>query len=401
MSDIRTCLPFWEGFRVADLRVDASAVHIALEPDPMADLRCSSCQRSDLPIHEYCRRKIRDLPMLGTPVLLEVTLRRVACPDCGSRMEAVSWLDRHARLTRRLAEAASALCARMATAHVAELFDLHWSTVRALDCRRLEAAVAAMPQAEPRRLVMDEFAIYKGHRYATVVLDDETGRVLWMGLGRSRAAVRPFFEALGAQGCARIEAVAMDMNTAFDLEVRRHCPNARVVYDLFHVIAKYGREVISRVRVDAANQLRHDKPARRVVKQAHWLLLRNPANVKTPIQQVRLDEVLAANQSLMTVYVMKEQLKTLWTSSTPRAWRAAWKQWMAHASESNIPPLMQFARRLRGYWRGILSRVRWPMHTGRLEGVNNKIKVLKRMAYGYRDSDYFFLKVKAAFPGNA
>lgn len=193
----------------------------------------------------------------------------------------------------------------------------------------------------------------------------------------------------------------MDMNTAFDLEVRRHCPNARVVYDLFHVIAKYGREVISRVRVDAANQLRHDKPARRVVKQAHWLLLRNPANVKTPIQQVRLDEVLAANQSLMTVYVMKEQLKTLWTSSTPRAWRAAWKQWMAHASESNIPPLMQFARRLRGYWRGILSRVRWPMHTGRLEGVNNKIKVLKRMAYGYRDSDYFFLKVKAAFPGNA
>ncbi|MDQ3160046.1 MAG: ISL3 family transposase, partial [Pseudomonadota bacterium] len=256
------------------------------------------------------------------------------------------------------------------------------------------------PPPQPRRLVMDEFALYKGHRYASVVLDADTRRVLWIGLGRSRAAVRPFFQALGPEGCARIEAVAMDMNTAFDLEVRRHCPKARVVYDLFHVVAKYGREVIGRVRVDAANTLRHDKPARRVVKQAHWLLLRNRANLKTPAQHVRLDEVLAANQSLMTVYVMKEQLKALWTASSAWQWRRDWTQWMSHAKESRIPALMQFARRLRGYWRGIVSRVRWPMHTGQLEGINNKIKVIKRMAYGYRDSDYFFLKIKAAFPGN-
>ena len=126
---------------------------------------------------------------------------------------------------------------------------------------------------------MDEFALYKGHRYASVVLDADTRRVLWIGEGRSRAAVRPFFESLGRQGCARIEAVAMDMNTAFDLEVRLHCPKARIVYDLFHVVAKYGREVIGRVRVDAANRLRHDKPARRVVKHSHWLLLRNPVGL--------------------------------------------------------------------------------------------------------------------------
>jgi transposase len=315
-------------------------------------------------------------------------------------MEAVPWLDRHARLTRRLADAVSTCCARLPTAHVAELFDLHWSTVRTLDQRRLDAAVAALPPAQPTRLVMDEFALYKGHRYASVVLDADSKRVLWIGQGRSRAAVRPFFQDLGPEGCARIEAVAMDMNTAFDLEVRRHCQNARVVYDLFHVVAKYGREVIARVRVDAANELRHDKPARRVVKQAHWLLLRNPANVKTSAERVRLDEVLAANQSLMTVYVMKEQLKALWTATTAWGWRRAWTQWMAHANQSQIPALLQFARRLSSYWRGIVSRVRWPMHTGQLEGINNKIKVIKRMAYGYRDSGYFFLKIKAAFPGN-
>ncbi len=190
----------------------------------------------------------------------------------------------------------------------------------------------------------------------------------------------------------------MDMNTASNLEVRRHCPNARVVYDLFNVIAKYGREVIDRVRVDTANKLRHDKPARRVVKQAHWLLLRNPANLATPAQRIRLDDVLAANHSLMTVYVLKEQLKALWTAATAWEWRRVWKQWMSHACESRIPALMQFARRLRGYWRGIVSRARWPMLTEQLEGINNKIKVIKRMAYAYRDSDYFFLKIKAAFP---
>ena len=400
MSDGKACLPFWEGFHVVDLTVGPDLVQITLGANPAQPLLCGGCRRAGLPVHEYCHRRIRDLPMLGKMVMLHVALRRVACPDCGTRMEAVSWLDRHARLTRRLADAVSMMCARVPTAHVAELFGLHWSTVRTLDRRRLQTAVAALPPPRPTRLVMDEFALYKGHRYASVVLDADTRRVLWIGLGRSRAAVRPFFEALGKEGCARIEAVAMDMNTAFDLEVRRHCPNARVVYDLFHVVAKYGREVIGRVRVDAANALRHDKPARRVVKQAHWLLLRNRANLKTSAQQIRLDEVLAANQSLMTVYVMKEQLTALWRAPTAWAWRTAWTQWMSHAKQSRIPALMQFARRLQGYWRGIVSRVRWPMHTGQLEGINNKIKVIKRMAYGYRDSNYFFLKIKAAFPGN-
>jgi len=271
--------------------------------------------------------------------------------------------------------------------------------VREIDRRRLQQLLEALPEPSPRRLVMDEFALYKGHRYASVVLDADTRRVLWIGEGRSRLAVRPFFDSLGRAGCARIEAVAMDMNTAFDLEVRQHCPQARIVYDLFHVVAKYGREVISRVRVDAANQLRQDKPARRVVKQSHWLLLRNRANLGAS-ERVRLDEVLAANQSLLTVYVMAEQLKSLWRATCPWQWRRLWKDWQTQASDSQIPALEQFAKRLRPYWRGIVSRVRWPMHTGQLEGINNKIKLIKRQAFGYRDADYFFLKIKAAFPGN-
>ncbi|MBL4877822.1 MAG: transposase, partial [Hyphomonas sp.] len=89
-----------------------------------------------------------------------------------------------------------------------------------------------------------------------------------------------------------------------------------------------------------------------------------------------------------------------WTAPDAWEWRRRWQQWHAHAAESGIPALMHFAAVLKPYWRGILARVRWPMHTGQLEGINNKIKVIKRMAYGYRDTDYFFLKIKAAFPGH-
>lgn len=400
MHDVNTFLPFWEGFSVIGIRPDGEALLIDLIPNPSRFPTCSGCHQPSTTIHEYCQRSIRDLPILGRSVRLNVELRRVECGACGKRMESVSWLDRYSRMTRRLAEAVTQACRRLPTLHVAELFGLHWDSVRLLERRALQAALEKLPKAQPKRLVMDEFALFKGHRYASVVLDADTRRVLWIGEGRSRAAIRPFFEELGPEGCARIEAVAMDMNTAFNLEVRQHCPQARVVYDLFHVVAKYGREVIDRVRVDEANRLRHDKPARKVIKQARWLLLRNPENLKREEQQLRLQDLLAANQSLMTVYLMKAELKTLWSPTTAWGWRSAWKQWLRLAGESEIPALKQFAKRLRGYWRSILSRVRWPMHTGQLEGINNRIKVIKRMAYGYRDSEFFFMKIKNNFPGN-
>lgn len=399
MTKDTSWFPFWEDFSVADVHVGEDQVRFELRPLADAQPSCGRCLEPVVAVHERVRRRVRDLPMLGRPVVLDVELLRLACERCGQCLQHVSWLERHSRLTRRMAEAVAQHCSLMPVKHVAALFDLHWSTVHALNRRRLQTIVEALPVASPTRLIMDEFALFKGHRYASVILDADSGRVLHVAEGRTRASVRPFFEALGPQGCARIEAVAMDMNSAFDLEVRHFCTRARVVYDLFHVIAKYGREVISRVRVDAANELRRDRPARRIVKQAHWLLLRNRSNLDST-QRVRLTEVLEANQPLMTVYLMKESLKGLWTAATAWEWRRRWRQWHAHAAESGIASLHHFARNLRHYWRGIVSRVRWPMHTGKLEGINNRIKVIKRMAYGYRDTDFFFLKIRATFPGN-
>lgn len=361
---------------------------------------CDGCGQRVDSIHDVEVRSVRDLPVLGVATWLSVPRRRVACPRCGPRLERLEWLDRHARMTRRLADSVVRLCQVLSIKHTADFFGLHWSTVKDLDKRALQRTLEPLDLSGIEVLAMDEFAIQRGHRYASVVIEPRTRRVLWVGRGRSREDIRPFFDLLGEERCRRIRAVAMDMSAAYAGEVRAHCPKAEIVYDLFHVIAKYGREVIDRARVDEANRLRHDKKARKVVKTARWLLLRNRANLKRPQDHVRLDELLAANQALMTVYVMKDDLRQLWRQPSPEAARQAWAAWSEKAMASGIKPLMRFARNLASYAPGIVASASWPLNTSVLEGINNKIKVIKRIAYGFRDDAYFFLKIRAAFPGN-
>lgn len=409
MFDKRTLteLGGWTGYRVAELEyrpgegwMGRGKLLIRLEPCGKT-MRCSRCGAKSRAVHDTTVRRIRDLPILDWDVVLLVPRRRLWCEHCGGpRLEALDWLLPHRRVTRRLEEAIGRLSRMMPLKQVAAFYGVGWHTVKAIDKAQLQAAVEAPDWSGIEYLGMDEFALHKGHRYATVIVEPLRRQVLWVGEGRSREAIRPFFEGLDEATRRRIKAVVMDMNTAFDLEVQAHCPNAEVVYDLFHVVAKYGREVIDRVRVDEANRLKQDRPARRIIKSARWLLLRNRENLKTTEQAVRLDELLAANQALMTVYVLKEDLKRLWRYRHVGYARRLWEDWYQRAMESGIAPLMQFARRLKPYLKGILAHCRHPLHTSVLEGINNRIKVIKRMAYGFRDTEYFFLKIRAAFPGN-
>jgi transposase len=351
-------------------------------------------------LHEITYRRVRDLPILDAQTWLEVPRRRVNCARCGPKLERLSWLSPYSRVTVRLAESVARLCAVLPIKQVADFFGLGWDAVKAIDKRSLEETLGPVALDGVRVIAMDEFAIHKGHRYATVVVEPATKRVLWIGRGRGRKDVRPFFEMLGKAGRRNIQAVVMDMNGAYEAELRHQCPKAEIVFDLFHVVAKYGREVIDRVRIDEANRLKDDRRARKVVKSARWLLLRNRDNIARPEDRVRLDELLAANQALMTVYVLRDDLKELWRLRDTEAAGAAWQAWFSRATESGIKPLIAFAKRLQPYLHGILAHCRWPLHTSLLEGINNKIKVIKRMAYGFRDDDYFFLKIRAAFPGN-
>ena len=396
----------WEGYTVSSVqrfeegeKGPRAEVWIELRPRGNRLHRCGGCGRKVRRVHDWHERWIRDLPCFDADTCLLVNLCRVACPRCGPRVERVEWLAPYGRVTKRMAQSVARLCKVLAIKHVAEHFGLRWDAVKAIDKAAMELELGEPDFSRVTVLLIDEFALRKGHRYATVVMDGLSKRVLWVGKGRGREDIRPFFELLGKEGCKRILAIGMDMSAAFEGEVRSQCPQAEVVFDLFHVVMKYGREVIDRVRVDEANRLKQDKATRKLVKGAKWLLLRNWENLPDEGAKVRLNELLEANQALMTVYLLKDDLKQLWDYKREGWARRAWNDWLDRARSSGIAPLITFAENLAKRLDGVLAHCRFAIHTSLIEGVNNKIKLLKRIGYGYRDDAYFFLKIRSAFPG--
>jgi transposase len=329
-----TKLGGWTSYRVADLEyrpgegwMGRGKLLFRLEPSRKG-MRCCGCGTRSQPVHDTTLRRVRDHPILDWDVVLIVPRRRLWCKHCGGpHLEELDWLSPHRRVTRRLEEAIGRLSQVMPLTQVAAFYGVGWHTVKAIERVSLQQQVNEPDWRSIEYLGMDEFALHKGHRYATVIVGPFRRQVLWVGPGRSREAIRPFFEGLDELSRQQIKAVVMVMNTAFDLEVQAHCPNAEVVYDLFHVITKYGREVIDRVRVDEANRVRQDRKARQVIKSSRSLLLRNRENLKDQEQAVHLDELLSANQSLMTVYVLKEDLKRLWRYRHSGYAKRLWEGW--------------------------------------------------------------------------
>lgn len=369
---------------------------ITFAADGRAKPICSGCGRRVDAVHSYHIRRVRDLALAQARVELDIPHRKVRCPDCGIRIESHDFLDPFRRSTRRFEQAVEDLCRYLPVKQVAEHFGLSWHTVKEIDKRRLEREVGTPCYDGLRLLAIDEISVHKGHRYMTTVLDFETGRLVWMGQDRSKKTVERFLAELSDEQLDSIEAIALDMSGAYRKALQEGCPNVALVYDCFHDVARYGREVIDRVRLDESKK--QSEAGRRYIKGSRYLLLRNEENLSTS-QRERLDELLAANEALNTVYVLKDQLKQLFRYRRTGWARRALHQWCDLALGSDIAALQRFALNLLAHEDGILNHARYPIHTGVLEGVHNRIKVIKRQAYGFRDDRYFILKAKAAFPG--
>lgn len=382
---------------VVELATHVEAV-ITLAPLEGALPFCSVCGENGGRLHMYGTRRVRDLNLAHARVDLVVPNRKLRCANCRTiRTEGHSFLGSYRRYTLRFERAVADLCRHLPIKQVAEHFGLSWHAVKEIDKRRLEREVGTPCYDGLRLLAVDEVAIHKGHTYLTTVLDLETGRIVWVGKGRTEATLTSFFEELTPEQRASIEAVATDMAAGFRNAVEKACPHAALVYDLFHVVAKYSREVVDVVRTEEAKK--QDEAGRKLIKGSRYLLLKNAANLRESQQQA-LRELLAANEALNTVYVLKDQLKQIWSCSDPAVAKTALDHWCAMAEQSGITPLATFARNLRRHEKGIVNHCLYPIHTGRLEGINNKIKVIKRQAYGFRDDAYFILKIKGAFQGS-
>ena len=381
---------------VFELETYAQSV-ITLEPLAGAWPFCSVCGEDGGRMHMYGTRRVRDLNLAHARVELVVPNRKLRCANCRTiRTEGHSFLAPYRRHTLRFERAVADLCRHLPIKQVAEHFGLTWHAVKEIDKRRLEREVGTPCYDGLRLIGVDEIAVHKGHTYLTTVLDLETGRIVWVGKGRTEATLAGFFEELTPEQRNGIEAVASDMAAGFRNAVEKACPQAAQVYDFFHVVAKYSREVVDVVRTEEAKK--QDEAGRKLIKGSRYLLLKNAPNLLGPQRQA-LRALLAANKNLNTVYVLKDQLKRIWEYKHPAWARKALDQWCALAHASGIPALSTFARSLCRHEKGIVNHCRYPIHTGRLEGINNKIKVIKRQAYGFRDDAYFILKIKGPFQG--
>lgn len=381
---------------VVELETHTQSV-ITLEPIAGAWPFCSVCGEDGGRVHTHDTRRVRDLNLAHARVELVVPNRKLRCANCRAiRTEGHSFLDPYRRYTLRFERAVADLCRHLPIKQVAEHYDLTWHAVKEIDKRRLEREVGTPCYDSLRLLAVDEVAVHKGHTYLTTVLDLETGRIVWVGKGRTEATLTSFFEELTPEQRQSIKAVASDMASGFRSAVEKACPHAAQVYDLFHVVAKYSREVVDVVRLDEAKK--QDEAGRKLIKGSRYLLLKNDSNLRES-QRQDLQILLAANETLNTVYVLKDQLKQIWSYTDPTSAKQALDHWCTLAEQSGITPLATFARNLRRHEKGIVNHAVYPLHTGQLEGINNKIKVIKRQAYGFRDDAYFILKIKGAFPG--
>jgi len=271
---------------------------------------------------------------------------------------------------------------------------LDWKTVKAVDQKFLERDYGKTDYQGLRILAIDEISIRKGHRYLTVVLDYETGRVVWVGKDRKARALRRFFSGMTSREKKYLEAVVMDMWDPYILAVQSKVPHVKIVFDLFHVVAQFNR-IIDKVRNSEYRKASKDN--KDIFKGTKYLLLKNRSNIRKPKDREHLEELLQLNKVINTVMILKDKLKHIWTYRY-RGWAAkALDSWCSLTGSLNHPSVNAFVKTLQRYRYGILNHCDHPIHTGKLEGVNNKIKVIKRKAYGFHDLRYFTLKIYQAF----
>lgn len=368
---------------------------ILVRPDKRYKPICSVCSSHCAIIHEWVKRPIRDLNCGAVKVIIECRYRKVFCTNCGRILvEDLVFFEPYQRVTKRLACYIYDLCKILTVQDVAEHLGLDWKTVKDIDKTFLEEEYGETNYGNLTILAVDEIAIRKGHRYMTVVLDYLTGRVVWMGEGRGADTLMEFFEGMTDEQIEKLEAIAMDMWDPYIKAVETKAPHVKIVFDLFHMVKEFNK-VIDRVRIDEYKKA--SETDKRVIQGSKYLLLKNPENIKKDEEKEHLDRLLALNETILKVMILKDMLKLIWKCEAREESQRQIDEWCALAESVHHPSVDAFVRRIRRYDYGILNHCEYPIHTSMLEGVNNKIKVIKRKAYGFLDNRYFSLKIIQAF----
>jgi len=344
-------------------------------------------------VNQYLRRQVRDLPFMGLPCLIDIELSQVRIKDKVRHIESCEFIDKGSRYTKRFCRLVSGMCRHMSIQAVSRHLNLRWETVKNMDKAYLETS---LPDLDPkllknlRRIGVDEVARAKGHDYMTVIYDMDEGHLIVVETSRTSEVFSTFLKKIPPHVAKKIEAVAMDMGPAYQKAVRDCLPHADIVFDRFHVMKNYAKALSNQRRIEFRKA---NKAGKDLLKGTHYLVLKNASKLNEK-QEQKLQKLLNENANLNTLYLMKEQLQSLWMSDNVEQMRNALEAWCELADESGLRYLKQFAKSLRRHCVGICNYAKHKLTSARIEAGNISIGMIRKRARGIRDTEYFKLKIR-------
>ncbi len=387
-SDIIREVYSYKGYRISQKFLTRQELQIYLRKTGKTGI-CPLCKTHCRKVEDEFERTIRDLDIANKNVMVTFTERKIVC-RCGFRgIELLDFVDKYSFFSKRFEEYVALLCSKMTNKNVSEVCRIDWKSVKTIDKKYLSKLKVGLDDVSPAWIGVDEVAYEKAHRYLSVVRELVKNRVIWIGVGRKKETLDSFFAELGHVKYANITEVVMDMWDPYIASVREHCQNADIVFDKFHVSKKVN-EALDAVRKKEFSKA--DEEERKLMKKKRFVILKRQKTL-TDKETETINALRQKNDTLYTAYLLKEQVLDIFDEQNQKSAIDRFETWFANVTTSGVTQFDKVVKTIKTYFDGIKNYFKHRITNAGAEAINNKINVIKRMAYGYRDLEYFKLKI--------
>jgi len=378
----------FKGFRISGLFLTEKELRISLEKRRKTGT-CPNCGKRCRKIEATYERTIRDLDFSGRMTWITFHQYKIVCSCHYRGIELLDFVDKYSFYTRAFEGYVARLCEKMSLKDVASLVRIDWKTAKHIDKKNLRKLIVPLSQLNPEVIGVDEIAYEKGQKYLTIVRDVVAGMVIWIGIGRKEETLDGFFKELDKGKPRAISIVVMDMWDPYIASVRKNCPDAAIVFDKFHISRKIN-EALDSIR--RAEFRKADDKERKGMKHKRFLILGRQKRLNDE-QRETIEDLKRINTRLYEAYLLKEQVLDIFDEADVHAALVRLGKWMANVQRLGIVPFLKVINTMKNYWYGIANYFRLRLTNAASEGFNNKINIIKRRAYGFRDLEYFMLKI--------
>lgn len=395
----------FNGYKVLDTGYTEkdNKIIVKLDRDSDKPFQCHECGRFMGRKRGQHLMKIRDFSIFGIPVFIEFWRFNGDCKNCGkARNEHIEFLCKETpHYTKRFAEQVGTLCEFMPVNRVAEFLGLSNSTVRRLDLHRMERFLKEYKIPVVTKVAVDEVYARKkafsknenrNKKFFTIITDLDTGKVIWVSESRDKVALDQFFILLGKKACRKIKVVAIDQHDPYKASAEEHCKNATIVWDKFHIMKNF-EEAVNDVRKDLHNAMDNNDPLLPLTMGRDRFIFLKKDSKRTSEEKAHISQVLEQNRDFLTLEIIKERMLTFFNEGSAEDAKLVLDEVTAWIWEAGFEPLKKWANNIHEGWETLKNYFTYRVTTAIAEGTNNVIKYLKRRAFGFRNMDYFKLKI--------